>query len=1442
MANVPHARPTSAPRQVSRAEVAPEDREAVLGKQWQTSSDYAVTTAGDATGLHVLTARQGEGYAWKTIATLSEPGVTTDRWIGNTCTTGDGKYLVAVYTPRQADNKPQLVERGGFTATVNLATGEVTKLPINASLAYFDPSCGTGHTAVFTQSGTEGDKVLTKLVTVDAATGKVTSYVSEPGQVTSAVPVGDGLIAAEGNTLIHIDDDGKTARKATTQGTAFHLHPTGSGVVFADHDARSGSESVKELSPSGKTITLATAPLGKVGLAAGADGRAFVTGEGVRTGTLPGDVRRVDAPADAEISSDGELAITSATAQDLADAVTNARRYEQAHPQGRPPEVAPKQTRQGPPSKSDSQPPGSPQPVVIVARALRTGHAVTFTASPTVVAAKDKAATGGRTSPLLAFMAEGANRPSTMAPRDTDPANDPVDANRTCSIPRNDPHTMVYQPTPNQVEWAADLAVRGLLDSAHVQRPGNWKDSGLSDSWAPQDLFPLPTLVTGGRIPAQVLLGILAQESNLWQASSHSEPGEYGNPLVSNFYGTYVYPSQKGYDPKLIWKVHWDSADCGYGVGQVTDGMRLAGKQKPGETPLSPTQQRAVAVDYATGIAGAAQILASKWNELHASGTTIKLNNDDPSRIENWFAAAWNYNEGMGYHNGNWGLGWLNNPANPSYPPDRKAFLNLDEDPLAVKDAAHPQYWSYEEKVMGWAGWSIDTGRSYDNNGNQQHKGDSGFNTNGFIPSWWGGTQAVLNRENVEPPLSTFCSAANGCDPNNVPHCTTEDCFYSHLWHADATWKPDCSTTCGYEYLTHNKNLAEPGDAKLLYGYTDPANGYSSFCNGPGGAGVVVVNDIPGSTSTPTCRDGSDGQGTFSFSFPADEHNDYEAKEDLEQDSSGYGGHYYFSHGRQPNNWDNLLETTGTWTPSGLSKHVYLIQAFAPYLGNKTHTADYQVYDGFGNKWDSVVDQSQNNQLFGWITVGYFYLQPGAKVVLTNVTNDGSSGDTAVAYDALMFTPIEGTFQHHTFDAASIFPSNINLDTVAPPYTAGPMRNRQTLYGWADARIHGGTPPNQLPPPFGSGPFKGLANYPACTAAPSSDCIGATVKSAIQAWGQDVTAAGTDVNSHPSIPDWLAFTNPTPPPATIDPDHSFTDDHSYKIKTHIDVRWVSGPDGKVIPGSQLVTYTPHTSDTPLAPFVVSFAKAIAKDYNIPIPDVSFTAQDANVYGRQVAVPNPMKTGITPGKAYPSKEDPATVDSSGKCVNTKVVSGGVLGYRMLDGQQSTDLAMQGWLSDLNSFVKQGKLPEEVAGTAGDFYSLFFRHGGINNGNPEGSLFNFAPPIWQNASIAFCSDGTIHDTQNAINTDDGKGTGLVYQSYMPDLYLYYDGKMVDEYGKPASGPVQRGDFYDFTLHGYGGCQSAGRGNGGNPWDIALDTGDDARPSGAGFCDQNPPPPVS
>src|SRR4051794_4386801 len=154
------AQPTSPPS------VQDKDRAGLIGPNWQRSVDRMWTTAGDASGFHLLVAEAKTGYSWRTAATLSQPGVEADSWIGNACVTGSGRRAVVVYAPRTFTNEAQLFDRGGFTAVVDLVSGVVTKLPIRTSLAYYNPGCGTAETAVLSQGGDE-DLDKTRVMTLD---------------------------------------------------------------------------------------------------------------------------------------------------------------------------------------------------------------------------------------------------------------------------------------------------------------------------------------------------------------------------------------------------------------------------------------------------------------------------------------------------------------------------------------------------------------------------------------------------------------------------------------------------------------------------------------------------------------------------------------------------------------------------------------------------------------------------------------------------------------------------------------------------------------------------------------------------------------------------------------------------------------------------------------------------------------------------------------------------------------------------------------------------------------------------------------------------------------------------------------------------------------------------------------------------------------------------
>lgn len=953
-------------------------RDALLGKGWKTSTDRAVTAAADSDGLHLLVAASSSGYDWKTAAVLSEPQLPADTWIGNSCVMDDHHVAVA-YAPRTFTNRQDTMLGGAFAAVVDLDSGSVTKLPFNVSLAYFDPTCNpsTG-TAAFTAFRDD----RTRLVTVDAH-GAALADTTATGEITSAVPTADGVVAASGNRLVHVDRHGRATTLAETRHAPYGIRLAPDGTVgFLD---RTGdTETDVRTYAHGRTTTVATGALAAVNLRQTVDGGIVLTGHATPTAHFrAGGMTALDVSPDADLSTRGRLAVDPVVSPAVRSGLA---RIQQA---GKTSDSATTGDASGT-AGATTEP--APEQQGASSHALTVSGTATTTGKHTSQTAAAPASTAGAaTSPTLT----GSVRPLTTTSAD----HDPVDVDRYCSVPRNDVGEQALQPTPNQVEWAVDMAVRGDLTSGWITQGGWRAQSGLG-TVDPQALFPVPSLVGGGRIPAQVELGILAQESNLWQAESGAIPGQMGNPLasVAGFYG------HTGTAPSDYWKIDWSKSDCGYGVGQVTDGMRLAGHEKPGETALSPALQKGVALDYTVNIAASLQILADKWNEVHNPVSTVTVNNDDASRPENWFTAVWNYNLGFNAPAGTpgsaWGLGWYNNPANPIYPADRLAFMDTSLDPNANHDAATPQYWPYEEKVMGWAAWSIDTGHSYATSGRQDWPGESGFSSAGFQPSWW---LTVQDRSAIKPPLDTFCDTSNACDVSNPPPCETqhiEGCDELHWWNAQNTvWKPTCADTCGHESIKYVTLRAEPGrGTRLQYGTPD--------CAAPP-SGALVVDSVPNGTPSWSDCGNAVSDGTFQFTFYPDTDGRYEAKGDLHQIGGGYQGHFWYAHTRDADHLGGdggRMTVLGDWKMSApLSKDQAKVYVHIPDTGAQTHEADYQIVTPTGT-WDRKISQDAYES-DKWVSLGAFHFDGQApEVRLSNTTDDGT-GDDDIAWDAVAFVP-----------------------------------------------------------------------------------------------------------------------------------------------------------------------------------------------------------------------------------------------------------------------------------------------------------------------------------------------------------------------------------------------------------------------------------------------------
>jgi hypothetical protein len=452
--------------------------------------------------------------------------------------------------------------------------------------------------------------------------------------------------------------------------------------------------------------------------------------------------------------------------------------------------------------------------------------------------------------------------------------------------------------------------------------------------------------------------------------------GEYANPLVGNFYGT----KANG------WGIDFAKSDCGYGISQVTDGMRV------GQRPIA--EQTAIALDYAANIAAGVQILESKWNQLFAHGMLV--NGGDPRWIENWYLALWAYNSG--YHelgdpktDGTVeGLGWLNNPANPHYPQNRAPFLEY-----GYSDAAHPQDWPYQEKVIGWAGHPIAT-----------------LDGAGYRAAWW---VSVEDRIHAQPPPSIACTDSNECQygsefPPNDPGVIGEPagpCAHKSpagkynlqcFWHSPMGWKGDCSDSCGHEL-----ERFDPGQ------YPEQPDGthYPPQCSRgdlPGNA--IVVDDLAASTPSASCSSRASNSGTFGLRFGTDVNGHHPAKIDLHQLGGGWGGHFWFAHTWNGN--DPEMRVTGTWTPASRLSGWTRVLVHIPDHGALTQRAHYRIHLGNGQTEDRYIptDIEANS----WVSLGVFDFVAGAdtpRLVLDNAADDGD-GTSDVAWDAAAFAHLPG--------------------------------------------------------------------------------------------------------------------------------------------------------------------------------------------------------------------------------------------------------------------------------------------------------------------------------------------------------------------------------------------------------------------------------------------------
>ncbi|MDW5328524.1 hypothetical protein [Plantactinospora sp. KLBMP9567] len=934
----PDSEPAGAASAVNtRAAVA--DPDAVLGDGWRQSSDMLVTGVGDTDGFHLYVAREKDAFAWSTLVTLNAGLTEAGAWTGNVCVTGSGRYAAVVYAPATFTNKPKLMTAGAFAAVVDLKTGDVTQLAERVQLAYFNPSCGPTDRMLLTRAvGVENRQ--TDLLGVDPVAAKVTSTRRIPTHVANPVPAPDGDYAIVRGALNRIDETGRLTRIAEPGGAPFAAQATRSGAidVLTVQTAGDGSERAVALRyVEGRETRLGEGPRSRLQLFGLTGGR----------NVLVGDVSGVSKSAHPDLSI-----------------VATARKVRAVSEQGHLLAL----------EMSTKRDQVTPDLVTGQAGAVRGANTVQVTTQATatgrisvgtVVSQNKPAGPNARTAPVKPGT---GSQPGAAPERGRDGGSGTMDhhwpiGQPSCAIPRNDISRQVLQPSANQVEWAVDLAVKGALN---VQRPADYLKTNMP-AYRPQTMFGLPS---GPKVPAQIMLAILAQETNLYQASWHAVAGDAGNPLVSDFYGQRAFGGSIEY-------IDFSESDCGYGISQVTDGMRR------GQTKWSLQEQVAIATDYAANIAAGLQILVEKYNQLR--GTNTWVNNDDPQYLENWYLAVWGYNSGVyTAGNGRVGVGFFNNPANPDYPANREPFLRASLD-----DASHPSDWTYPEKIMGWAEtpqWQwIDPRTKY---AKPLFGSDSGLRLG--LPSRY-----------------QFCSASNACNPNQP----SDPC---------PAWNETCRFNGHTSWLESNAN-AEFAREWLEYHAGDPEPAviiqYPRRCTPFASSPTLIVDDLGDSSRNLLGCAGQQWGGKFTLrpGFRSGTVNTEYGQVDLHQLGAGYLGHAWFSHAYdgedaqgQPTDWARTHQVVGTWTPYLLTTGTYDVVAHLPSHGANIPNATYVIKPVPGepeNIQTCVIDQDAVTRgVDRWVHLGQYTFAPGGRVQLSNMI-ENTYGTVDVAWDAMAFIP-----------------------------------------------------------------------------------------------------------------------------------------------------------------------------------------------------------------------------------------------------------------------------------------------------------------------------------------------------------------------------------------------------------------------------------------------------
>jgi len=467
------------PARGTPAHVVSRARPGAFGAAVVKSGDLAINGWGDSAGYHLEVGRAAAGYAWREIATLAPAGYDASSWTGYQCVSGDGRYAAVAIMPTLAVNEQAARDHGGFAYSVNLNSGAVHPVAAGVALQYDSPGCGIGDTAVFTVSMGASEQ-RTELLTAQLATGQVTSAATVSGQVTSPVPVAGHAVGVIGSDLVTIPDATATVTPsvlARVGGQPYDVRAANGGIDFLD--VRSGSQtSTAGYENGGRVSILGSGALDRMQLFQGRSGHPVLAGaQDVDAGALVsgGIVNVPDTGLEYGASS------SSLDGHALFGAASNAKQSAPIllAPQSgivlNDPQAAPRaKVTTGLPAFSVplSVVDSTPQPVI--GRPEPRGDAAPRHTAATGTGKKTAAST------IMAMITTTAAVKVTPAAASQSP---------TCAVPRLDPTKQVMQPSPEQVNWAAQMAEQGLLTTATVTAV---RPASTTWDWSPTRRTPIP--------------------------------------------------------------------------------------------------------------------------------------------------------------------------------------------------------------------------------------------------------------------------------------------------------------------------------------------------------------------------------------------------------------------------------------------------------------------------------------------------------------------------------------------------------------------------------------------------------------------------------------------------------------------------------------------------------------------------------------------------------------------------------------------------------------------------------------------------------------------------------------------------------------------------------------------------------------------------------------